>query len=50
MMAPRLFIRMVDTFFDCLNVKSESAAKMKRKEMRAPYKKTNDERLKVSTH
>ena len=43
----RLFIRMIDHFFDCLNVKSELMASLKRKERRAPYRNTKDKRFKV---
>ena len=42
-----LFIRMVDRFFDCLNVRNPLLAQMKRKDSIAPYKSQNDERFKV---
>jgi len=44
----RLFIRMVDRFFDYLNVKSPLMAQWKRKESIAPYKSPQDPRFKVS--
>ena len=43
----RVFIRMVDRFFDYLNVKSPKVALRKRKDSIAPYKTPNDERFKV---
>ena len=43
----RLFIRMIDRFFDCMNVKSFKLSEFKRKESIAPYTKPNDERFKV---
>ncbi len=43
----QLFIRMVDRFFDYLNVKSPKMSDWQRKESRAPYKDSKDERLKV---
>ena len=43
----RKFIRMIDTFFDCLNVKSPLEGKLKRKQFRSPYTSPNDERFKV---
>ena len=42
------FIRMIDAFFDCLNVKGTMVAIMKRKDSVAPYKNSTDERFKVS--
>ena len=33
----RLFIRTIDRFFDCLNIKPPYLAQMKRKESIAPY-------------
>ena len=44
-----LFIRMIDYFFDCSNVKSPLMARStwKRKESRAPYRHAKDERFKV---
>ena len=44
----RVFIRMVDKFFDCLNAKGPLMAMLKRKENIAPYKSPLDERFKVS--
>ncbi len=41
------FIRMVDKFFDCLNVKGPKVALLKRKENLKPYSSPNDERFKV---
>ena len=43
----RLFIRLVDQFFDCLNVKRHLDGVMKRKPFRKAYTQTNDERFKV---
>ena len=43
-----LFIKMVDRFFDYLNVKSPLMAQWKRKESIAPYKSPLDPRFKVS--
>ena len=43
----RLFIRIVDQFFDYLNVKNSKLCDWKRKPSRAPYKNSRDERLKV---
>ena len=43
----RLFIRMIDRFFDCLNVKSTQQHKWKRKESRAPFRSARDEQFKV---
>ena len=45
----RLFIRMVNIFFDCLNVKGPQMAKLKRNGNIAPYTSPNDHRFKVST-
>ena len=44
----RLFIRMVDKLFDCLNAKGPQMAKLKRKDSIAPYMKPSDERFNVS--
>ena len=41
------FIRQMDLFFDCLNVKNPLESKLKRKDSRAPYRKCNDWRFKV---
>jgi len=46
----RLFIRMVDRFFDYLNVKSPLMAQWKRKESIVPYKSPQDPQFKVSRH
>ena len=43
----RLFIRMIDKFFDCLNSKGPQVAKLKRKDNIAPYSKESDHRFKV---
>ena len=43
----RLFIRMVNKFFDCLNVKGPHMARLKRNDNIAPYRKPSDERFKV---
>ena len=42
------FIRMVDKFFDCLNVNNFLSGKKKRKVFQDPYRSANDFRLKVS--
>ena len=44
----RVFIRMIDKFFDCLNVKSPLLYKLKRKDSIAPYRSPSDERFKVN--
>lgn len=44
----RVFIRMIDTFFDCLNVKDPISGIRKRKPNKLPYKSHLDERFKVS--
>lgn len=41
------FVRMMDLFFDCLNVKNPLESKLKRKDSRAPYSKCDDWRFKV---
>ena len=43
----RVFIRMVDKFFDYLNVKGPKMDLLKRKDSITPYKSPNDERFKV---
>ena len=43
----RLFIRMVDQFFDCLNVKSPWLGVMQRKDYRLLYNSPTDHRFKV---
>ena len=45
----RLFIRMIDKFFDCLNAKGPQVAKLKRKDNIAPYSKASDARFTVRT-
>jgi len=42
MQQTRIFIRMVDRFFDYLNVKSPNMAQLKRKGSIAPYKSPRD--------
>ena len=44
----RQFIRMIDLFFDALNVKNPLEGKLKRKPFRLPYYNCRDERFKVS--
>ena len=46
----QLFIRMIDRFFDLLNVKGPQVAKLKRKDSLAPYTRPSDERFKVSIY
>ena len=41
------FIRMIDQFFDDLNVKNSLKGKLKRKPFRYPYTSPNGERFKV---
>lgn len=43
----RVFIRMIDKFFDCLNVKGPIVYKLKRKDDLKPYTSPSDERFKV---
>lgn len=43
----RLFIRVFDKFFDCLNVTSKLEGILKRKDSRLPYYQANDQRFKV---
>lgn len=43
----RVFIRMMDSFFDCLNVKNDTEGIKKRKPMREAYTNFQDERFKV---
>ena len=45
----RLFIRMINKFFDCLNVKGPQMAKLKRNDDIAPYSKVCEKRFKVRT-
>ena len=44
----RLFIRMIDKFFDCLNAKGPKMAMLERKADRAPYTKKSDNRFKLN--
>ena len=39
----RLFIQMIDKFFDCLNAKGPQMAKLKQKDDIAPYSRASDE-------
>ena len=41
------FIKMMDCFFDCLNVNSFTVGKKKRKVFQDPYRSSDDFRLKV---
>ena len=43
----RVFIRHIDKFFDCLNVKSPLMSVHQRKPEIAPYRSASDERFKV---
>ena len=43
----RLFIQMIDKFFDCLNAKGPQMAKLKRKDDIAPYSRASDERVRT---
>ena len=43
----RRFIRMIDLFFDCLNVRTPHLSQIKRKDSVAPYKSQTDWRFKV---
>lgn len=43
----RLFIRMIDHFFDYMNVKSPLLSQLKRKDSIAPYCSPSDYRFKV---
>lgn len=43
----RVFIRTIDKFFDCLNVRSTQKAKLSRNESVAPYYSSSDERFEV---
>lgn len=43
----RLFVRMVDKFFDCLNVKIPLLGQIKNKESIAPYASPTDHRFTV---
>ena len=44
----RIFIRNIDKFFDCLNVKGPFLSVLKRKDNIAPYKSPSDKRFKVT--
>ena len=41
------FIEKIDKFFDCLNVRNFTEGKHTRKPYKQPYRKADDERLKV---
>lgn len=43
----RVFIRLIDNFFDCLNVRSHVEGVAKRKPWRMAYTTIRDERFKV---
>ena len=43
----RLFIRLFDQFFDCLNVTNKLEGVLKRKDLRLPYTSAKDQRFKV---
>ena len=43
----RLFIRMINQFFDCLNVKSPKMGVLHRKDYCLPYRSPSDHRFKV---
>ena len=45
----RVFIRMIDQFFDCLNVRSKLEGTLRRKRERLPYTSEKDDRFKVIT-
>ena len=45
--ATRLFIRMIDMWFDALNVKSTLEGQLKRKDFRLPYTSPSDYRFRV---
>ena len=44
----RLFIRMINKFFDCLNAKGPLMARLKRKDDIAPYYSESDNRFQVT--
>ena len=44
------FVRMMDRFFDCVNVNNFNAGKKKRKPFQCPYTKGDDEHLKVRSY
>lgn len=46
----RIFIRNVDKFFDCLNVKSPILGRHKRNDNILPYSSARDERFKVDSN
>jgi len=43
----RLFIRMIDHFLDCMNVKSPLLSQLKRRDSIAPYRSPSDNHFKV---
>ena len=43
----RQFIRLMDMFFDCLNVRNPIEGKLRRKGFREPYRSPHDERFSV---
>lgn len=43
------FVRIVDRFFDCLNVATYTDGKLQRNPFKQPYRSPNDFRLKAST-
>ena len=45
----RLFIRMIDRFFDCLNIKGPLLYKLKKKDSLKPYTSPEDEKFKVAS-
>ncbi len=44
----RLFIRMMDKFFDCLNVRARLEGMLTRRRERLPYTSAKDDRFKVN--
>ena len=44
------FVKMMDHFFDCLNVTNLVTGKQKRKPFQDPYRSEEDFRLKVDLH
>ena len=49
-METRVFIQMIDQFFDRMNVRSKLEVKLRRKDQRLPYTSSNDHRFKVINH
>jgi len=43
----RQFVRLMDMFFDCLNVRNPIEGKLRRKGFREPYRSPHDERFSV---